>query len=112
MMVIIPLADRFESMVMTGVFQLGEVFGGVLFELGNAGITAEFDFPAFVSDDDRIAHGAEFFLGDDASFERIGFDACFCGGCCGGGLLFVAGDRCDDYGGERDEDDFHGCDLE
>lgn len=57
-----------------------EVFGGVFAEFFVAGGAAEFDLLALVDDDFFVAHGAEVVVGDDAGFERVGFDRGFGGG--------------------------------
>lgn len=58
--------------VVTGLIEFWQVLcrGGL--ELRTARIATEFDFAAFVDDDDGFAHRTEWFISDDAGFERVG----------------------------------------
>src|SRR5260370_9886710 len=56
-----------------GFLKLVDVLRPVLFEVVETADTAEFDFPAFVSEDVRVAHAAELFTVGNAGLERIRF---------------------------------------
>jgi len=53
------------------LFQLRQILGGVLFELGKAAVAAKANLGSFVSDDEGLAHGAQLFAGHDTDIERI-----------------------------------------
>ena len=55
-----------------GGFDLGEVRLLVLFEVLGAAFAAELDFLIAGGENHGIAHGAEFFAGDDAGVHRVG----------------------------------------
>lgn len=50
----------------------GGVFCGIALEFFDAAFAAERDFAAFVYDDDRFAHAAEFFARDNTGAGLVG----------------------------------------
>lgn len=77
-----------------------QILGGVFFEVLEAALAAEAHLAAFVGVDEGLAHLTEFFAGDDAGFERVGF-----GGIRRLGVLGEGGEGDADTGkqGDRDE---------
>lgn len=63
--------------------QLGEVFGRILLEFGNALLTAELHFLALVDQYDRFAHIAKLVAGNNAGVQRIGFGGYVARACIG-----------------------------
>lgn len=51
---------------------LGDELGGVLVEVLEAILAAEFHLPAFMHEDLRLAHSAGFLTGNRTGIERIG----------------------------------------
>lgn len=63
-----------EMLLLLGFcFYFLEKFPGILFKVGDAVFTAELHFLSVLDDDGRFAHLTEFFTGDDAGGEGIGF---------------------------------------
>ena len=90
-----------------------EVGGGGFEKFGFTGLAAEFDLLTFVGKDDGFTHAAEFFIGDDAGVQRIGFDL---GSFCGSrswfgfsGLEHERGGECQEGGEAQEEGGFHGA---
>jgi hypothetical protein len=88
-----------------GGVELGEIFGGIFFETGDAGLAAEFDeaigFTLFLVDIlDGLAHVVKVFAGDEACGERVS----------GVGFIFGAngGEETEAGAGEDEEQFFHG----
>src|SRR5436189_5744055 len=68
-----PEANRLLCLLLSR-FDLGNVFGGVFLEVLETGLAAQFYFAPFVRKDVGFHAGipAEFFVGDNASIQRVG----------------------------------------